>query len=480
VLVLALAHLALFLFVVGGRVSYPYELEWMEGSCVDLVTRILHGKLLYQRPTLDYVPYLYAPLYFYLSAAVSLVTGPGFLGLRVVSVAATLGCLGLVARWVRRETGGGVAGWVAAGGFAACYAIGGAWLDLGRVDALFLLLLLATAYTLRFRTSDSGLVMAAAVGTLAILTKQTAVPVCFALAVGLAPRPRRMLVFAAALAVLAGGTTWGLDRLHDGWYWFFNFGLPARHSIMTEDLTSFWMRDLAMRVPVPLVLGTAWVVSLAVRRRTRDFVFFGCVLGGMVGTAYLSRLHRGGYDNVLLPAYLVLALFTGFALAELWTRARAGEERWGRLASTLATAAFAVQLALLMHDPRDWIPTAADRAAGDALVARMAAVDGDVLVPSHGYLALAAGKRPHAHLMALMDMRRSGEDELADELEGELDAALDEKRFGALFLDTSFLVGTYRVKPNYRKAGRLFEDEDVFWPTTGLQMRPKFLWEPRR
>jgi 4-amino-4-deoxy-L-arabinose transferase-like glycosyltransferase len=120
------AHLAAFLFVAVARLIYPYELEWVEGGLADEVLAILRGQAPYARPSLHPVAFIYPPLYFYASAAVAALIGPGFLPLRLVSLAATLACFGLIYALVRQGGGGRAAGLVAAGLFAATFKIGAA------------------------------------------------------------------------------------------------------------------------------------------------------------------------------------------------------------------------------------------------------------------------------------------------------------------------------------------------------------------
>src|SRR5262245_60511937 len=67
------------------RLTYPHELEWMEGAMVDHAERVRAGLDLYVPPTAQHVQFLYTPLLFYLGALVAAVIGPGFLALRLVS-----------------------------------------------------------------------------------------------------------------------------------------------------------------------------------------------------------------------------------------------------------------------------------------------------------------------------------------------------------------------------------------------------------
>ncbi len=142
VALVALAPIGIYLSVAFRRIGYPYELEWLEGGAVEIVARVSHGHSMYVAPSIHYVPYPYTPLYFWVSALVAKVVGVGFLPLRLVSVVSSIGVFAVLWRLVQQETGDPVAGVAAAGIFAATYKIGLAWFDIGRVDSLYLLMML--------------------------------------------------------------------------------------------------------------------------------------------------------------------------------------------------------------------------------------------------------------------------------------------------------------------------------------------------
>ena len=43
------------------RLPHLFEIEWMEGSMVDHVRRVIDGQPLYVAPSLDFVPFIYPP-----------------------------------------------------------------------------------------------------------------------------------------------------------------------------------------------------------------------------------------------------------------------------------------------------------------------------------------------------------------------------------------------------------------------------------
>ena len=179
----AASFVAAYVLVAIPRVAYPYELEWMEGAMVDHVAHILAGEPLYGPPALEFTPFGYAPVYFYLGAAVAEVLGNGFLALRLVSFACSLGSLVLLYGWVLRETKDRGAAFLSAALFAACFQIGGSFFDVARVDSVFVLLTLVTLLVTRRASTARGALAAGALFALLLFTKQIAL--LFAPAAGL-------------------------------------------------------------------------------------------------------------------------------------------------------------------------------------------------------------------------------------------------------------------------------------------------------
>ena len=200
VLAVGLLSLGVFLYVVLRRIGYPFELEWMEGGGVDHVRRILAGEKIYVAPSVEFVPFIYTPLYFYLSAALCAVLGTGFVPLRLLSVASSLGCLVVIFLYARRLAGSWRPALISACFFAACYELGGAWLDLARVDSLFLFFLLLAVHVQRAATTRSSFLLAGLLLSLAVLTKQTAIVIAL-------PILAHALLFHAPSRMARGGVT---------------------------------------------------------------------------------------------------------------------------------------------------------------------------------------------------------------------------------------------------------------------------------
>ena len=140
-------------------------------------------------------------------------------------------------------------------------------------------------------------------------------------------------------------------------------------------------------------------------------------LTGLVASA-LGAGTEWSYHNALIPGVYFTALAVGTAtaavepwqpvVASLLLAAAVGCAPGGLLALA-ARALPRAGLALpLGYDPRAFLPSAADRERGDALVARLAASPGDVFVPDHSFYPHLAGKPTSLHAMNIADLQGAG------------------------------------------------------------------------
>lgn len=471
VLALSVVLIGLLTVAVAGRVGHPYELEWMEGAMVDHVARIMRGETVYVAPSLEFVPFVYPPMFYVLSAAVSKVTGLGFTALRVVSVLATMANLGWVYAIVRRETGQVLPGVAACGFFAGTYPLSGYWFDIGRVDSLFVSFLLAAMHTARFRHRWVAVAGSATLLTLAFFTKQSAL--VMVLAIGLAMvrvEVRRAMWFGALTAAMVFCFSVVVDTLHQGWYGYYTHRVVAGHALAWGLLPVFFKAELLM--PCGVALGVS-AMYFCGGRESGGRWFHGLCLVGLIAVGLMGRVHTGGWINVLMPAHAGVAIVFGLGMGAWWEAER------GRLGSVLAV----VQLVALGWDPRPTIPTEADRRAGDGLVAGIRSVPGDVWLTHRGHLARLAGKEPRAHMMAILDVMRSSADFRGSKarLTAEAGTALMTGRFDVVLMDNDDFWFLPVLQAHYRRDGRNWvEDPRAFWPRAGARIRPEVGYVPSR
>ena len=366
--VLSLVPVARYLFVVAHRIGYPYELEWMEGGSVEVVHRVVLGQGIYGPPSMHFTPWDYTPLYFWVSAAVAEITGIGFTPLRLVSLTASLAVLWLLYRMVADVTSDRVAAVVAAGVYAATFRLAGAWADIGRVDSLFLAFTLwAIARSRRARTHRDGVIVGV-LFFLSFFTKQDGLVVAAPVVAWLLVARRAAGV--SALATLGGlvlSSTIVLDAFTHGWYQYYVFDELRSQGWVGENLRFFWQLSILK----PFALGVGLVVvaggALLIRERHRLGVlgsragFWMAAAAGLLGAAWLGRLHNGGFDDVLMPAYAAVALAFGGAVALLRRHPHVAL----RVAvSVILALVLAAQLHHIGYRVGQQIPTQADARAG--------------------------------------------------------------------------------------------------------------------
>ena len=458
------ALVALMLFSSAYRIPFPFELEWMEGATLVHVQRLASGEALYVRPSLEFVPFAYPPLYYVVCVPFTWVFGPGFVALRIVSLLSTLAALGAVFVLVRRHAGG-VAAAVASGTLAAAYALSDAWLDLGRVDALYLALMAATWCVISTARTPRQWVAAGVLAWLAFLTKQPALLSLAPLGVYLLMTDRRAaLWFGVPAAVLCAGSVAWLVWVTDGWYAYYVFELPRlrmRVSLDAARVMTFWTSDLLRPLPMAVLFGALGAVAL---RRWRDVA----IAAGLVATSWLARLEGGAWNNAVLPAYLAASVLFGLALQRLG--------RW--LLPILAIAA--IQLAWVLYDPRPFIPTDADRAAGERIVETLRTRPQPALVLDHNSWATRAGQQEFAHGWAVTDVVWADRVKAGPALEAEIRQALDERFFGTVVLDEGRTWFRKDVERNYVPSAMLFDDVPPYRMRSGAPRRPTTVLERRR
>lgn len=476
------------------RIAYPYEIEWLEGIALSSAARILDGAPFYAAPTPDYVAAMYTPLYYYLGAGIAAIVGVGLPAARTLSLLATLACFALVFAIVRHTTNSRADGCTAAGLLAASFAIGGGWFDLARVDMLFLALLLGALHALQRDSLRAGGV-AGTLLALATLTKQTGLPMGLPLVIwALWARPRQGVVFAAVFATLVGVVSLAWNEASGGWYQRFVFDLPSQsYEIVEARVLTYWTQDLARNVPLLLVASglllwneaAAGIRSLRRGERAgrlrqwgrRPGVLLGVAVVGTVISSFPARIHWGGSENVLIPAFALLAIGGVVALGHL--RLALAHRIGSPWAGLVVSALLIAQFGLLVYDPRAWIPTTASRRAGERLEQRVAELDGEVDLPFHPSVALRAGKRLHAHGGMALWLMETQDEPLKAVFKKAIYRGYRERRFAGVVCEHRWASTWTPFRRNYVLVGRVFEDPDVFWTLTGLIRRPDGLFVPR-
>jgi 4-amino-4-deoxy-L-arabinose transferase-like glycosyltransferase len=469
-----------FLVLALLRLPYPFELEWIEGGSLSMVRRFLESRPVYVAPSLQYVPFNYPPLYFWLASLAARVLGVSFVPLRLISILSAIGCGVILYRHVVLETARRQAGVLAACLFFATYRLAGAWFDVGRADSLHLALLLGAFLVLRADAHRlRGPLLAGALVALAFLAKQSAAVAVLPVIVWLLLTDRvRGALFAVSVAGLIGLSTLALDAASGGWYRYYVFEL-ARHSSIDPLLAAnFWTRDFFGPLAVALLGGLFAILSPPEGSAGRSRGLTWAAVGGLVLSSWSVRSYPAAYDNVLMSACAGAALAFGLGWDALQAAGARQEPGPGARLVRFAYLAALIQFAVLLYNPVAQLPGPNDVARGSRLVEALRGTQGQVLVPCHDFLTMEAGKGEHFHEMALMAVAKSGQDSTAVRLLGQLRQALSDRRWSVIILDYRDWLQE-EVAPYYELRFTVFPDDGSFWPVTGMRRRPEGLMKPR-
>ena len=505
----ALVQLGWLLRLFAGRLTYPLDLEWMEGGVLVHAQRLAAGQGIYIPPSVDFIPFLYTPLYPALLALLSFVLPLGYTLGRVVSLLAFAAALAAIVLAPAGEASGrrrklflalpGIGG---AGVVAASFAFTGNFYDLVRSDSLALALeAWALLLALRGRTRGSTLVAGLLIA-LGFFAKQTATIVGIGIGLGLlvANLRRGLLYGAAAAAALAAGIGLLLATSR-GWFWTYIFKLHQSHAFRKDAVTDVaWPLTQQFLWPLFLALLLA-TVGLALSRKLRrsDAILWAVALAGEV-SALIGFATQWADSNAFIPAVFFPAFAAAVLVARLVLVAVDGR-KWGAVAVAVVVALLLGAQSLHTLPPAPvrgpggrwptylgWpklgrslplaasaVPSAQDRAAARRLLDELRALPGPLFIPFHTYYGVLAGKQPFVHRMGVHDV------EAALGRPKGLDQAIAEQRFAAIVLDWKSYPGEWpNLDRYYRVAGDFQEGTNSVRMFAGAQTSPNRLYLPRR
>ena len=501
----ALVQLALLAWAIAGRIAYPYDLEWMEGGLLVHADRLAQGLSIYPPPSVDFIPYPYTPGYPALLSVVGRIFGLSYPVGRAVGVVALVAILAIGA-WAlvrAREPHdrapaalGAILAW---GVIAATYPWLNGWLDLVRGDVVFLAIALVGFVwldrALGAPRAWPGVIGAATVLAGSFFFKQTGVLLVAAGGVLVAARRWRCVpAYVVIAGVLGLGGTWLLDRMTDGWFWVYVFRILQQHPFSRGRFLRSFGHILLHFPAVTLVVLLALVLVIAARLGrdewppgTRSLATWAWLAAAGTVVGATGWAIEWAHFNAYLPAMVLLAFAAGAALPALAGAARALAPARRPLADLLvgvAALSIAVNLALASWRPSHFVPSAADREAGAALVARLASTPGEVFVPSHPWYAVLAGKRPFAHRMGVMEMtyqpRVAGGARLSaptKEIAG-LREALSRGRFDLVVLDDRWNEWEFPALSTGYRLQEVLADRDSPRVVSGRPTRPRGVYVP--
>lgn len=350
----------LFVVTVFPRLSVPFELEWNEGQSAEQAWRFAKGLPVYAGPEGGWVPYMYAPLYHMLHAALMKLTGIWSLSIaRLISLLSTIATVMAILMIVHDRTRRLVPALTAALLYFAYFKPTGFWYDIARVDSLACALAAWGMFcTLRRDVSFSSAMAGLLLLLLGTFAKQTVAPIALFCALALIPRqPRAFLLGSAAICFITANFLFWFMRSGNDEFLHYTIRNAIRHNssadvffpssmqplqllekipeaeraLLSARITAYrheWLNgappriwtELGRHVWLLLPLAALWLLlPLTHRRAPAGWLYLIPALilawGGIGG-----YMKNGGYMNNFMPLFLALCIITGFAMEE--TRSR--------------------------------------------------------------------------------------------------------------------------------------------------------------
>jgi 4-amino-4-deoxy-L-arabinose transferase-like glycosyltransferase len=408
--VLSIIAFCTYFYVAFSRIAYPFSLEWIESNTFLHVLRVLQNEPIYGPPSYDFIPMIYTPFYYYVVAAFAKLTGQIMLSMRLVSILASLLVFVMIYALCRVRQIPPLVSIGAVGLFAASYAATGYWFDIGKMDILFLALLL-TGYLLTVvqtkRDNTTG-VLAGFVVFLSFSTKQQALLVIPFLLFHLILERRWTKTLWLGISFMVSTIVFvvTMNIITKGWFYFYVYEVPSTFSISWEMVKRyFWTLHIFPKY--------AWLIAAIVllTRRNRVDIFnhlaflftFFLPLSVM---SVVSMAHQWGWINNLLPMVAALSVIGAEAYQLVATTVNPNHNKaWIHMGLySLVSVLMIFQFIMLRYDFRTQIPTSIAFESGYKILDILRNSKSPVFIPTSPYLLYMIDQPTHFQASSMGDL----------------------------------------------------------------------------
>ncbi|NDF12711.1 MAG: hypothetical protein EB060_07890 [Proteobacteria bacterium] len=455
-------------------VPFPYFIDWCEGNMFMQSYWILLGHKMFSAPSIAYSPNLYTPLYFYVTALFTYITGVDLIAGRMVSFLSTLGVSVLLYFFLKKEKVAPKHALIAVGLYMGMYSVSDSWYNIIRPDSLLQLLLLAGFYLLRHTKTLHGAAICGFVFALALYTKQQGFFVIGAILCGhYFVMPKRVLVATIVFILFTIVFTLISEIISDGWYLFYIYDVATSHGWSYGD---HLLRRFYYLIPL-ILLSTFSLFCEARQNKAEAIALFSSYMGFAVASV-VGILHAGGWYNNYMPVCLALAWMGGKSLSILSRKSH--KNKYRQLLILAALALLFVQMLLIAYNPLRHVPDKRYIAGMDHMMSVMARAKGDVFMFNLSFLQARLGKPVYYWGSSGWDVERMRMFHPAKQmLVDSLNDALIKKKFDTLILEGWEPNRWPAIVKNYRYVGEALPPDVGFTPLAGVVSRPSQIWVRR-
>ena len=450
---------------------YPIALDPVESGLANIIQRIREGLPVYTQPSLSYVPSVYMPFYFYISALIPASFG-SFFGPRLISLLAAIGCCTVIFLWLRKEKLPPFLAFSGVGLFCALWRLSEFWYHLVNVNCLLCFLLLFGLYLLHHYRSLLTAVSAGIILSLAFFTNQTALiaisPVIFVL-FSMIPR-KRWLCFASVFLCMSASGVFAFNHFSSGWFWCFVFEIPKYNKFYEDQWANIIILMFSETWPV-LIITLIGLLGIIKRNDWAKVSVYSALLGGFILCAYLMRLRIGTGPNTYILAYTILSLCSPLALICIYQKTYIGRNTYN-----VSLLLLAAQLILLRYDTYSYMPTVDNSLSAKKYREYLENIGGDILIERNIFDPKNNKIKFFDISTALADIQPSNNQKLTDQLNNEIVVAVKERRFSAIITRKETpgydIMKYYHIKEDVSKRLNLFLRTTEF----GLYSYPSIVW----
>jgi hypothetical protein len=398
----AVVNIGFLIFLWFNHISFPLNLDLMEGTILQHFHRAASLEAIYPQPTPSFVPLAYNPLYYYLAVPFAWIFGVNLFALRLVAILGTLLSGTIIFCVAREKTSSNWWGLLAVGLFAAAYRAMDAYLDTAHSDSWLLCSALAGTYVIDRSRSRAwnlvgmGILVTSfwfkqhgaffAIGALLYLTwrqgLRSSAPY-WVLATVLGP-----------LAYIAGG-----PRLFGSQFLYFTWEVPRRWSELNFKTFLRYFGFSAFTYPILACFGLLTTLRTFLKAR-KSFTLWHMQFIFAALTGFMGTLDAGSSNNVFIPMGAFFIVVGTIGLHEFLAQAKSAHR------FRLSLVGIGLTFALLIYDPSSVL---ASPRAGECyrdLTTLLQSLDGKVYAPWLGQLQDGFVLYPAAHWVALEDMVR--------------------------------------------------------------------------
>lgn len=404
-----------YLYVAFSRIAYPFSLEWIESNTFLHVLRVLQNEPIYGPPSYDFIPMIYTPFYYYVVAAFTKLTGQIMLSMRLVSILASLLVFVMIYALCRVRQIPPLVSIGAVGLFAASYAVTGYWFDIGKMDTLFLALLL-TGYLLTIaqtKRDNAAGVLAGFIVFLSFTTKQQALLAVPFLLFHLVLERRWAKTWWLGISFTASAIIFvvTMNVITKEWFWFYIYKVPSTFPISWEMVTHyFWTMYIVPKYPwLIMAILIAAIVLLARRNRADIFkhlTFLFTFFLPLSVMSVFSMAHQWGWLNNLLPMVAALSVIGAEAYQLVAPTVKPNHNKaWIHMGLySLVSALMIFQFIVLRYDFRTQIPTGATFESGYKILDTLRNSKSPVFIPTSPYLLYMIDQPTHFQASSMGDL----------------------------------------------------------------------------